>query len=431
MRPSVMRGAVLVLMGLLAACGPTTPPSGPQTVAPAPAMCTVGPDGGPAMADRGIGGTGAPLREADRGIGGTGSPLLASGGIGGTGIVAVITGFASVCLAGQEVSLPPDVPVSIESQPASPNALRAGQVAAVEAVGTGGGLSAARIAVRYEVSGPVEAATADTLRVAGQHVLLEPQTWGVRPRVGDWVSVSGLRRPDDTILATRVDRREPGEVMVRGMLRDDSGTLRLGALNLQPAPGLAALSGQEVTAVGTLASEVLVPTSIVPDVLAMDPAAFFGPAVGTFYVEGFAVIEGGRLHLGRASLEAAPGLSLGPGSRAILRLERAGGGLRAVGFGPRGELQPGRLPPARQFEPAPVPNRAMRSPDARFGRPGLAGPRSGSGQRDGGRQDGFGRREDGPGYGGFAPGGFGPSGFGSGGSGGGFGGMGPEGGRPR
>ena len=163
-------------------------------------------------ADRGIGGTGAPpVQQADRGIGGTGAPMqVADRGIGGTGIIAVITGFASVCLAGQEVALAPDVPVSIGDQPASVDALRAGQVAVVDAAGTAPSLQARRIAIRYEVSGPVDSVNGDQLVVAGQTVAVSSTTWGARPARGDWVSVSGLRRPDGVIMATRIDRAEPG-----------------------------------------------------------------------------------------------------------------------------------------------------------------------------------------------------------------------------
>ena len=53
-----------------------------------------------ATADRG--GTGGTGQQATGGIGGTGS-TADNGGTGGTGIVGVVTGFASICVGGQEV----------------------------------------------------------------------------------------------------------------------------------------------------------------------------------------------------------------------------------------------------------------------------------------------------------------------------------------
>src|SRR3954454_6324515 len=70
------RGVVagLILAALLAACSrPPAPPQAEAASTPSAAMCRVGPDGGPPVADRGIGGTGQPATlQAERGIGGTG-----------------------------------------------------------------------------------------------------------------------------------------------------------------------------------------------------------------------------------------------------------------------------------------------------------------------------------------------------------------------
>jgi hypothetical protein len=389
------RLGAIALAALLACCARPAPPPPAATVAP-PQTCQVGPDGGPMLAERGIGGTGGPAL-ADRGIGGTGGPA---------GIVGVITGFASVCLAGQEIALPQDVAVTTDSAPASAASLRAGQVAAVQ---TDAALRARRITLRYEVSGPVENLAGDRLVVAGQDVLLGPDTWGITPRPGQWVTVSGLRRADGVIVATRVDPREPGAVLVHGTLRRDAGQLRIGNLIIHPAPGLEGLIGTEVTASGVLNSGVLVLDSVVPDLLAMDPAAYFGPAVGVFYLEGFVLVEGGRVGFGHGFSALAPGLRTAPGGRAVLRLERGAQGLRATQATPFAGLN--RFSPVRRFEPAPVPNRSTFGPAER-------GARSGPGFRPGGRapsRPGFGSPDqfghDAPGPGTFGPG---PSTFGPG-----------------
>ncbi|MDT8277041.1 hypothetical protein RQ734_13285, partial [Roseomonas mucosa] len=93
-----MRWAVALLF-LLAACA-NAPPAGQDAGGsaardgePRPGFCRIGPDDGPVLAERGIGGTGAiagtPSGGQDRGIGGTGAIAAAQDrGIGGTGAVA-------------------------------------------------------------------------------------------------------------------------------------------------------------------------------------------------------------------------------------------------------------------------------------------------------------------------------------------------------
>ncbi|MDO9714051.1 DUF5666 domain-containing protein [Paracraurococcus lichenis] len=400
------RGAALLALVLLGSCGPA------RTDAPAPSteaargVCRIGPDGGPPLADRGIGGTGAPsqgARLADRGIGGTGiRPGMvqeADRGIGGTGIVAVITGFASICLGGREVALEEGVPVTVEGAASEAASLRAGQVAVVEAVGPGAALQARRVQVRYEVSGPVEAVEpGGLLRVMGQRVALTPETLGQRaPQVGQWVAVSGLRRPDGVVVATRLDRRLPGMVTVHGQVQREGGILRIGTLELRP--GTAGAPSGIVTASGRYADGVLYLGNMVPDLVIADPAVYFGPGVGIVLFEAYSVDHGDRLRLGPGlEVAATAGLGAATPRRAVIELERREGGtLRATGLwensqghggfgrgsipglGDRTGLSGPSLPGGRQgvpFEPAPVPNR-MPSFDAP--RDGIGGGRLGNG----------------------------------------------------
>jgi uncharacterized protein DUF5666 len=356
----------LLLAALLASCAPPAPPQQKEVVPSQPLACHVGPDGGPVASEAG-------QRTADRGIGGTGvagSPVVADRGIGGTGIVAVITGFASVCLGGQEVALDPNVPVVVGDQAASASALRAGQVALIDAGGTGSALRARRITVRYEVVGPVETVDGETLRVAGQQVHVTATTWGDRPAVRDWVAVSGLRRPDGTIEATRLDRRNPGKVVVHGRLVQEGKLFRIGTLLIRAVPGVPALAGRYVTVVGQLDADVLSPEQIVPDLLASDPAALFSASVSVLLVETFAEIADGHVHFSQGFSAAAPSFGASGPRRAVLTLERGDGGLRAVnlqseaGHGqgiPGSAMTPSqdRGAAPRQFEPAPVPDRTL------------------------------------------------------------------------
>lgn len=398
-RRSPYFGTVLLTV-LLASCTPSVRDKAVPEAAHAPntaGVCRVGPDGGPmpqifghGLTDRGIGGTGAAVRQAgrnaegigaaaaqsaDRGIGGTGAPVRqAEQGIGGTGIVAVITGFASVCLAGQEVALDPRVPVLVGDRPAAPEALRVGQVAVIDAAGTGRALRARAISVRYEVSGPVEQADGASLRVAGQQVAVSIETLGDRPAPGEWVAVSGLRRRDGVIEATRLDRRPAGEIIVHGRLVRVGGLWRIGTLPIYLMPNAPAMDGQDVTVLGGLDSGVLQAEQLAPDLLASNPAALFGVGVQGLLIETFARVEGERLRFGQGFSAAAPGLEAVGTGRSVLALRRDAGGLRAVGVetsSPAGPAARGSAAPvpARQFEPAPVPNRALGSP----GSPGRAG----------------------------------------------------------
>ncbi len=159
--------SLLALALLLASCTPPDTDQAPAATGTAAgattgaAACRVGPNGGPVLSKGGISGPFGTGRAVDRGIGGTGiHPGIvrhADRGIGGTGIVGVITGFASVCLDGREVALGDAVPVLVDGERASGAALRAGQLAAVRAMGSGAALKARAVAVLHEVSGPVEA----------------------------------------------------------------------------------------------------------------------------------------------------------------------------------------------------------------------------------------------------------------------------------
>ncbi len=360
MRRSILMAAALLASCALASCAPVARDALVAVAAGQPAVCRIGPDGGPP----------SPARWADRGIGGTGAAStaawMADRGIGGTGIVGVVTGFASVCLAGHEVRFDDAVQVQVDGDPASPADLRVGQLAAVQAAGPNAALRALGIAVRHEVSGPVEAVDADgALRVAGQRVVVSQQTWAVpgaaaMPRPGEWVAVSGLREPDDTIHATRLDRRPPGAALVRGTLLDDGGRLHIGALEVRPVPGRDAASGRSVTASGRYEDGALLADTLAEDVLAEDPPAYFGRAVRAFVLEGYAIAGNSRLRLGRG-LDVAASAGIGPfaSRRVVVELNRGRNGtlrataLRDFGAAARGPQPDSLLRPGSQLQPGP------------------------------------------------------------------------------
>ena len=243
-------------------CTRSTPD--PAVVAQAPGIGGTGaPDAGATPDPGGMGGTGQVAQRpgiggtgqvAQRpGIGGTGQ--VADNGLGGTGIVGVVTGFGSVCVNGLKVEYEADTPVQRDGQPLPHSALAVGQVVALEAAGPAGRLQAQRIVVLDAVVGPLEALdeASGRFRVMGQPATaLDPAALrGLRP--GQWVRVSGQRLADGEIRATRVQAAEPGQAWAAGPLaRAADGVWQVAGTPL--LPGIEwphdAQPGQEVAVAG-------------------------------------------------------------------------------------------------------------------------------------------------------------------------------------
>ncbi len=354
------RSAWLMLL-VLAACAPRPAPPAPVAATPPvasttePSVCRVGPDGARPVADRGIGGTGAPaVQVADRGI-------------GGTGIIGVITGFASVCVAGEEVALPDTVPARIDGQPASLDDLRAGQVVTLEAAGPADALQAQSITVRHMVIGPVQAVGQGTMTVAGQPVSLAQATGSATTaQTGDWVAVSGLRQPDGTILATRIDPAPHGPVLVRGELQRLGGAARIGALTVMLPPGADLPGGFTVTVTGRLQGAVLVADSATRDVAADSPSRYFGPDVTSFVVESYVSVMEGGYWVNHDFIHGSGFGEAGSRGRGIATFtRRPEGGLIATGLRTGAG---GFAAPQQRFAPAPLPHTGFgQGPDERPG----------------------------------------------------------------
>ena len=260
-----MRSAckIATLAGLLLSLGCTVP-------LPSKQVCAVTEDGfaPKRLAERGIGGTGAPSRMGGTGVpssvGGTGVPSrLADRGIGGTGaptgVQGTITGFASICVNGLELAYDRADPVDIDGTAQLAGDLRIGQVVTLRADASADGLVARAIAVRHAVSGPIEAVNMGGLEliVAGQNVRLGANSPGAASlQPGQWVQVSGLRDPGGTILAARVDPRPPGEVFITGRMIGPSAARRIGGAILRG--NLPTEAGNEaISVVGTYQNGML------------------------------------------------------------------------------------------------------------------------------------------------------------------------------
>ena len=291
----IRAGLSLCALLLLAGCASVSSLPRPA----ADTACRWRPDGGPPIADRGIGGTGAPMRLVDRGI-------------GGTGIVGIVVGFASICVDGLEVAYAPDVPVEIDGAAASADALRVGQVVAIAAAPL-----ATRVIVRHEVTGPVEGVGDGAIVVAGQRVRVTATTLvSSQLAVGAWVAVSGIRGGDGDIVASRIDPTPMGPVRVHGPLIESDGTAWIGALAIdriaarrdEGGGDSGDLAGSSVVAIGTYVNGALKAAAVSPDVLVNNPPAFFGPTVSRIAIASYARFGGGIARLtGGFEAPLAPG----------------------------------------------------------------------------------------------------------------------------
>jgi len=251
----------------------------------------------------GIGGTGQQPRPSPKprpnddekdGVGGTGhstphpverdAAVRSGDGIGGTGIVGIVTGFGSVCVNGLEVEYDDSTAIDSNGVAASSADLAVGQLLVVEAVGRGDRLRAERIAVRDAAVGP--ASEIDPVRgelvVLGQTVRVGPDApladrASRQPlalgdiAIGDFLAVSGLRRADGIVVATRVDRVAPSDrVSVSGPLRPlESGGFAVGELRIKNQAAIDAnLSNRSALAIGRLDAQtgILDATRIEPSV---------------------------------------------------------------------------------------------------------------------------------------------------------------------
>jgi len=184
--------------------------------------------------------------EAMDGIGGSGLVPTDAGsdGIGGAGIFGTLTGFGSLCVNGQRIPYDETVSVTVDSVSESVQALAVGQVIRVTTGQGENGVRAREVDVQHEVVGPVTAVVDGGLEVMGLLVAERvTAAGGVEFVVGDRVAVSGLRRDDGVIVASRIDRASDAQPdLIRGRATEGTdGDDRIGPLRID-ASGLAGVS---------------------------------------------------------------------------------------------------------------------------------------------------------------------------------------------
>ncbi|QPH54183.1 DUF5666 domain-containing protein [Pontivivens ytuae] len=198
-----------------------------------------------------LAGCAAPFIVADR----ERDPL--EGGIGGTGIVGLLTDFGSVIVGGLRVELDRGTRIVSAFGSTDEDALAIGTPLSVEARRDRGALVAARIFLTQPLIGAVSAGADSVPRVNGVAMQIEPGALGTAAP-GTRVSVSGIW-DGETVIASRIDAApDPRDVIAGVVRRDAAGQLSIGGTMLQiganqPRP----LPGRFATAIGRFADGVL------------------------------------------------------------------------------------------------------------------------------------------------------------------------------
>jgi hypothetical protein len=176
------------------------------------------------------------IGSGDHGIGGSGFSIQNSGGdedhgIGGTGIVGTIQGFGSIIVNDVHIPFGTTTPVSIDGRRVPTSAMKVGHVVRVLLAGT----RAQIIAIVSEVQGRIDQIDRTGMTILSQDIdtteLKNHEMKGLRR--GARVAVFGIRKPDGTIIARRIERRMASDgAHVRGVPRKTAAGIQIGGLML-------------------------------------------------------------------------------------------------------------------------------------------------------------------------------------------------------
>jgi hypothetical protein len=197
----------------------------------------------------GTGGTGIYAQQGS-GAGGTGLASPEEGGIGGSGIFGTVMAFGSVCVNGLKIEYDGDTPIETNGLTGRVEDLALGQIVRIE-TGDEDPDRARQISIDSPLSGPVNRIEPERQRlfIMGAEVRMRPDVVirGARSQEilltdlyrGTHVEVSGLRRSDGVLMASRLDVRPAGTpIVVTGIAVPVSrSTFYVGRVRGQLAPG--------------------------------------------------------------------------------------------------------------------------------------------------------------------------------------------------
>ncbi|MEM6566604.1 MAG: DUF5666 domain-containing protein [Pseudomonadota bacterium] len=180
---------------------------------------------------------------------GQSAPREAEGGIGGTGIVGLLTDFGSLIVAGVQVAQDDSTEYTNAFGRFSADALRRGDSLTIEARQTAAGLLASRVHVTNPLVGMVESVVAaeNRLRINGVSVVAENGSAGLA--VGDRVTVSGVWRAG-RVIASRFSAAQDVDDMIAGDVTRGFGAVRIGGVDVRASGTLQLQSGSYAEARG-------------------------------------------------------------------------------------------------------------------------------------------------------------------------------------
>ncbi len=171
------------------------------------------------------------------------------GGIGGTGIVGLMTASGSVLINGLRVEVPSSTKVYAGGQLTGDGILRPGKALTIVARARLDRLEALRIDVDDPLTG-ILARKSSGLSINATPVRPEPGV-STSALIGKHVSASGLWQPDGSLRTSLLRLAPVAEDSIAGVVIGSSATgWRIGQTQLVRAGGLSLQSGQYATAVG-------------------------------------------------------------------------------------------------------------------------------------------------------------------------------------
>ncbi len=181
-------------------------------------------------------------------VGGWGQNREVEGGIGGTGIVGLLTDFGSLVVAGRTVKTDTDTAVLDAFGGLSENDLALGDSLTIEASTTADGLLARRVHLTQPLVGLITVVNGNTVTINGIEVTLE--TASPLTQTGQRVAASGLWR-GQSVIASRLSPARSALDLVAGDVSRAGFRTLIGGVQVSGArlPQLAV--GSYATAVGS------------------------------------------------------------------------------------------------------------------------------------------------------------------------------------
>ncbi len=189
----------------------------------------------------------------------------AEGGIGGTGIVGLVTDFGSLIVNGLKVETRPYTRFTTALGRITEADISRGDALTVEAETRNGVLIARRVHVTHPITALVQNVSQGgaQLVVGGVSVDVEPHAKGIA-KSGMRVAVAGLWRAG-RVKASRIIPVGPGQDIVAGAAQIRNGILLIGDLPIRPKGiGTPVDDGQFATVYGTISNGALTPSRIIP-----------------------------------------------------------------------------------------------------------------------------------------------------------------------